>query len=1535
MREYGSFLRVWLVFSAVCLAVIVKVQAQSEYPVINEFMALNTSDAPLGSGELLDEDDESSDWIEIYNPTDQAVDLGGWHLTDDPDELAKWSFPAGVVLRPGAFMVVFASGKDRGQAVAALHTNFKLSGQGEYLALVLADGLTVAHAYAPDYPHQLSNTSYGLTEYAESLVPAGGVMAYHVPTVADASLDWTSTDFDASNWLSGPSALGFAMDLNLAGKDVGDPALAGKLSVQNEIYTLQGSGRDIGGLADSFYYVCAPLQGDGELRARVLMVAQTHARAKAGVMIRETLDPGSKHAMQVILPVSGSVFQRRTLTNGTSVADEEPAVTVPFWVRIVRRGNSFSGYRSEDGENWDLQGSAHIAMGVQAYIGLCVTSHAEQRLAPAVFSNVTGSGQVATDLSALMRHDNASVWTRAEFNLDQAQAHALDVLDLYLRFQDGYVAYLNGMEVARHLAPSLLQWDSQATAQRRADQVGSAHVINLLPFVDALRPGRNVLAIQGLNDNRADKDFLLAPELVAASHQQVPQYFTAPTPLAPNTEGAYGQVRPVQFSQERGFYDSPFELRLSTDTEGANIIVTLDGSRPTLTNGIPYRAALPITTTTMVRTAAIKPGYLDAQVQTHTFIFVEDVKQQSPTNAVPGPGWPARSVNGQVLDYAMDPDVVTHPQYRDLIDDALLALPAISLVTDLAHLFDPAQGIYVNPGREGRDWERPVSVELIQPDSDSSAEFHINAGMRIRGGFSRTGNNPKHSFRLFFRGEYGQPALRFPLFGDEGVNEFENIDLRTAQNYAWSLASSNPGHKNTFVREVFCRDIQREMGQPYTRSRFYHLYLNGQYWGLYQSQERSEASYAEDYFGGQAADYDVVKADGYRTSYTDGTLDAWNGLWYLCEDGFATDDAYYAVQGRRPDGTDDPGTPVQVDINNLIDYMLGIFFTGNDDAPVTLGGNRANNFFAIRNVTPEARHGWVFFAYDNEHSLGVMRGLNDDRTGMVAAGQSIQHFNPQWLHQKLMDHPEYRMQFADQAQQRFFNQGVLTPHHAIALWLARAAEIDLAIIAESARWGDQRSDRANNPYTKAHWWAEVNGYLAETFFPQRTGIVVDQLTRRGLYPSIEAPVFHVNGAAQHGAQIAHTDQLALDAPLGTIWYTLDGSDPRLPLISGQGAITMQTLVRADTPRRVLVPSGPVNATWTSTSFNDALWTPGTGGVGYERGSGYEDHIGMDVEARMFGQRPTCYVRIPFELTGETAQFNFMTLKLRYDDGFVAYINGTEVQRAYANGQPQWNSTATGNHEAAGRESFDISAHLNALKTGQNMLALHGLNVSTTSSDFIISAELIVGQRTGATGGGVSPTAQEFTGAFTLTKSTQVKARTLSGSVWSALSEATFAVGALAESLRVTEIMYHPRGALDPNAEYIELQNVGPDAINLNLARFARGIDFVFPDLELASGEHVLVVKDVAAFADVYGPDLNIAGPYTGTLSNGGERIGLEDACGQSIMEFRYEDNWHKNTDGEGFSLTCVDPLNADTDRWSLKEAWRASALDGGSPGWPD
>ncbi len=1022
-----------------------------------------------------------------------------------------------------------------------------------------------------------------------------------------------------------------------------------------------------------------------------------------------------------------------------------------------------------------------------------------------------------------------------------------------------------------------------------------------------------------------------------------PRPISSPTPGTANAIEFEGFVADLKFSHTRGFYDAPFELAITCDTPGVEIYYTRDGTEPLDDSGrVPlgtrYTGPFYILDSQCIRARAARTDWRPSPIATHTYLFISDIVNQSFNGSRPDVSWPTGNVNGQVIDYGMDPDIVNDAEYGDLMDDALLAIPSISLVTDLKNLFDPQTGIYVNAGREGRQWERPVSVELIQPEGRKG--FQIDAGFRIRGGFSRSSGNPKHSFRLFFRSDYGQAKLNFPLFGDEGAEEFDNLDLRTAQNYAWSLDSSNPGEKNTFVREVFCRDLQRETDQPYTRSRFYHLYLNGQYWGLYQSQERSEASYAQTYFGDDSENYDVIKADNYQTSFTDGSTDQWFTLWELCEQGFAADASYYAVQGKRPDGTDDPSLPVHVDLENLIDYMLGIFYTGNDDAPVTLGGNQANNFFAIRNRRLDARDGWKFFAYDCEHSLGVRTGLYDDRTQMVSAGQSRNHFNPQWLHQKLMEHPEYRIRFADRTYKYFFNNGAMTPENAAALCSSRALEIDQAIIAESARWGDQRPGRTNNPYTKAHWWAEVNGYLLETYFPVRTNIVLNQLRQRGLYPAVEVPAFYVNGVYQHGGAISSSDNVSMTANSGTVWYTVDGSDPRLPGTSAEPGQT-STLVSEGAGKKVLIPTGPVDDTWRGgAAFDDSGWISGLGGVGFEISTGYESFFNIDVRNSMYATNASCYLRIPFEISEEDlATASSLTLKVRYDDGFIAYLNGVEVQRATFSGTPSWNSSADGSHsdlDAIELVPFDISDSLDVLHTGLNMLAIHGLNISTTSSDFLISVEMVSAEGpAGGVPGGVSPTALAYASPVTFDVSTQVKARALSGTTWSALHDTVFSVGPVADSLRITEIMYHPAESGnpdDPNTEFIELTNIGAEAINLNLVRFSNGVDFTFGDYALNPGAYVLAVKDVDAFSAKYGPNLPIAGQYTGSLDNGGERIELQDAAGRTIHDFRFQDGWYGLTDGMDFSLTVKDLATVDLD---TKSAWRPSAEAGGSPGFDD
>lgn len=176
--------------------------ARAEDLIISEFLANNVS-------VLRDADGDFSDWIELFNPSANAMTLEGWSLTDDPNTPGKWRFPA--ISIPGrGFLTVFASGKDRTEPSRELHTNFSLNRAGEYLALIRADG-TAAQQFSPSYPPQFQDVSYGREiDLTERRVPFSDTSSrFLIPQ--DASLDqhWMAPAFDDALWEPLAGSLGY------------------------------------------------------------------------------------------------------------------------------------------------------------------------------------------------------------------------------------------------------------------------------------------------------------------------------------------------------------------------------------------------------------------------------------------------------------------------------------------------------------------------------------------------------------------------------------------------------------------------------------------------------------------------------------------------------------------------------------------------------------------------------------------------------------------------------------------------------------------------------------------------------------------------------------------------------------------------------------------------------------------------------------------------------------------------------------------------------------------------------------------------------------------------------------------------------------------------------------------------------------------------------------------------------------------------------------------------------------------------------
>jgi regulation of enolase protein 1 (concanavalin A-like superfamily) len=170
-------------------------------------------------------------------------------------------------------------------------------------------------------------------------------------------------------------------------RDIGSPAVAGSTTHSSGTFTVRGAGADIWGTSDQFQYVYQPITGDVDIRARVASISYQNRWSKGGVMIRESLTAGSRHAYALMSAGAGNAFQRRVDPSGPSDNTSGWGVTPAGWVRLVRSGDRFEAFQSSNGTSWTSMGSEIIPMGQTVYAGLAVTSHNAGAATQVLFTN--------------------------------------------------------------------------------------------------------------------------------------------------------------------------------------------------------------------------------------------------------------------------------------------------------------------------------------------------------------------------------------------------------------------------------------------------------------------------------------------------------------------------------------------------------------------------------------------------------------------------------------------------------------------------------------------------------------------------------------------------------------------------------------------------------------------------------------------------------------------------------------------------------------------------------------------------------------------------------------------------------------------------------------------------------------------------------------------------------------------------------------------------------------------------------------------
>jgi hypothetical protein len=314
-----------------------------------------------------------------------------------------------------------------------------------------------------------------------------------------------------------------------------------------------------------------------------------------------------------------------------------------------------------------------------------------------------GKGTSGTQLSD-MRSNYSTIFLRTSFTAQSVKM--IKKIKFTSNFDDGFVVWINGVEILRQNAPDIINYKAIATTTHEYNVAYSAKINSLdINLVE----GNNLIAVQIFNSSLTSSDIYFDMGIEATP--ELPQ-------LVIDGDG-------VSFSKEAGFYSDPFDLTLTSSDPTCNIVYTIDGSNPatsstkvTTGSSTLIRVDPDITVERgktpafVVRACLLKAGYSSTFPKAKTFIFTDKVKTQTdPGGEWPEPYIPEWNETRQCIDYDMASDVVNDNRYKDEVSSALLEIPTISISTDLDNLFGEENGIYVNAENKGTDWERDCSIE--------------------------------------------------------------------------------------------------------------------------------------------------------------------------------------------------------------------------------------------------------------------------------------------------------------------------------------------------------------------------------------------------------------------------------------------------------------------------------------------------------------------------------------------------------------------------------------------------------------------------------------------------------------------------------------------------------------------------------------------------------------------------------------------------------------------------------------------------------
>ena len=578
-------------------------------------------------------------------------------------------------------------------------------------------------------------------------------------------------------------------------------------------------------------------------------------------------------------------------------------------------------------------------------------------------------------------------------------------------------------------------------------------------------------------------------------------YLSEPSPGAANGGPAYaGVVEKPDFDTPSGFHARSVTLGITTSTPGATIRYTTDGTEPTLKNGIDYVAPLSLSqinsrTGHSIRARAFLDGAIPSKIKSGSFL----VGQNSNITKAPAMLFTADTERSFTKPYGVLS--IDGGRYVDKKWEAV------------------EKSDYNMALERGRAFERPAFIEFYA--ANSTRGFREDAGLRMaasnysrpRMTFNGIENSPwstssrdKPSFNLYFRDEYEDSSVTFPIFGEDyPVDTFEQLRPRAGKNDI-----NNPYIKDEVMRRLFI-----DMGNVGSRGVFNSLYLNGEWKGFYNTCERLREPFFQSHYPG-SGQWDIRQAGNPDGGLAEGDNGAWNAL-------------NNRLQAANVNNRSNWERAMElVDPIAMADYFLLNIYGATWDWP-------NNNWVSARERSVDGRY--RFYVWDAEGAFGHPRRTSNRNSNKPVNFNTISEDllsrtdSTSRMFQRLERWPEFRLILADRINKHFFNGGTLddsSPNN------SRIREVIDTAISEFSPLLDERSNQSVDTEFWRYWTASGSSRRSYLLGPN------DEYFRdAGYWPNTEPPSYN-----QNGGEVAGSFKVRISGGSGTIYYTLDGSDPR-------------------------------------------------------------------------------------------------------------------------------------------------------------------------------------------------------------------------------------------------------------------------------------------------------------------------------------------------------------------------------------------------------